>query len=265
MGELKNFIINFLHNMRKIYSLFFAAVCALGVNAQSWDFRNWSTETRDLLISTSNTQFALNASTAGRWELIAAAANEELVLGSAPLIETAGLLFTGGSGNKIRVDLGTEAINSARVGLNGVNIAITIPNLKAGDKLNVEFITANIGDNRQWNPTNVTFVSSTAPGNIATSGPNSSEDGGLTVPLQTNTYTVTADGEVKLVTSGGLNVFRIYTGETTSIDTPASSNVIAIEYYNLSGVRIQNPTHGVVICKKTMEDGSTTIYKQIIR
>lgn len=67
----------------------------------------------------------------------------------------------------------------------------------------------------------------------------------VTWNIATNTYVV----------DDNVNVMQIREDKT----------VKEVEFYNLSGIKIKNPSGGVFVCKKTFEDGTSIISKVVIR
>lgn len=75
--------------------------------------------------------------------------------------------------------------------------------------------------------------------------------------LEKNHYTLvfyTADASWADLVIGQVALIR--RGEPSSINQPSSSQITSVEYYNLAGQKIQQPTHGIFVEKRTMEDGS---------
>ena len=110
-----------------------------------------------------------------------------LTAGSHVLDLTNGLQFAAGSG-KIKIDEGK------RLQLGGKSITVTIPSLKKGQTVTVNYSSSNKTTGQHFDCTNLT----------------TSDFGDLADGSQKdNTGTVTADGNVVLTTSGSINVYSI--------------------------------------------------------
>ena len=102
---------------------------------------------------------------------------------------TRGLQFGKMTKDKARLDPGT------RLALNGKNLSITIPGLKKGQTVTVVCKSGNSTEARGLNVTNLT--------------PTSGYFNNTSLEQQTNVGTVAANGDVKLTTSAGMNIFSI--------------------------------------------------------
>lgn len=69
----------------------------------------------------------------------------------------------------------------------------------------------------------------------------------VTLDINTMTYTIDDSGssEVESVT--------------------ANSVATSVEFFNLNGVKVANPSNGIFVCKKTFEDGSSKVSKVIVK
>lgn len=78
----------------------------------------------------------------------------------------------------------------------------------------------------------------------------------------------TVDG---ITNKSALVNYNIETGETNEIDPAgisaitASKEVTGVEYYDLTGRKLDNPTTGLVIKRTTYSDGSVKSIKRVIR
>lgn len=170
--------------MKKIFTLIAMAVMAFSANAQTWDFTQTQTTADQFKADAANWE----ATSDTRYTYLAATDKEAFKLGSDELPDTKGLLFVGGE-KKFRIDL------NSRLGMNGKNISVIIPGLKAGQKVTVEAKSANTSEARGFNVENLT--------------PESGYFNQTTLEDQVNVGVVTADGDVTLTTTAGMNVFKI--------------------------------------------------------
>ena len=124
--------------------------------------------------------------------------NEALVANGSELAYAKGLKFTAGAPTtkdegkaKVRLNYG-----NSRLELNGNGIVLTIPSLKAGQKVTVSCCTGKTDVARGLNATNITPVSGSFNATSA--------------DKVTNVGTVTADGDVVLTTNvGGMYIYSI--------------------------------------------------------
>ena len=170
--------------MKKIFTLIAMAAMAMGANAQTWDFTQTQTTADQFKADATNWE----ATNDTRYTYLAATDREAFKLGSDELPDTKGLLFKGGE-KKFRIDLNN------RLGMNGKNLSVIIPGLKAGQKVTVEAKSANGDEARGFNVENLT--------------PESGYFNQTTLENQVNVGVVTADGDVTLTTTAGMNVFKI--------------------------------------------------------
>ena len=143
--------------------------------------------------------------------------NEALVANGSELAYAKGLKFTAGAPAdktegkaKVRLNYG-----SSRLELNGNGVSLTIPSLKAGQKVTVSCSTGKTGTARGLDATNITPVSGSFNATSA--------------DQVTNVGTVTADGDVVLKTNGGgMNIYsiKVETVGGGSSDTPGSTDKI---------------------------------------
>ena len=143
--------------------------------------------------------------------------NAALIANGSELAYAKGLKFTAGAPAtkdegkaKVRLNYG-----SSRLELNGNGIALTIPSLKAGQKVTVSCSTGKTGTPRGLNATNITPVSGSFNATSA--------------DKVTNVGTVTADGDVVLTTNGGgMNIFsvKVETVSGGTSVTPGSTDKI---------------------------------------
>ena len=143
--------------------------------------------------------------------------NAALIANGSELAYAKGLKFTAGAPAtkdegkaKVRLNYG-----SSRLELNGNGIVLTIPSLKAGQKVTVSCCTGKTGTARGLNATNITPVSGSFNATSA--------------DKVTNVGTVTADGDVVLTTNiGGMNIYsiKVETVSGGSTVTPGSTDKI---------------------------------------
>lgn len=138
-----------------------------------------------------------------RWKYRPITNEDPLMLNGTELEDTKGLLFTSKAAGVI-----IETNTCLR--LNGQNLSIVIPNLKAGQIVTVKSKTANSDDNNRYlTATNLNVTSGFAP------NPGNGEI--------TNTGTVAADGKVTLTTNSGLRIYSI------EVSTPVSTRGVGLE------------------------------------
>jgi len=122
--------------------------------------------------------------------------------------------------------------------LNKNTMTITIPNLKAEDKITITLRTANSNEERGVN------VSNASPAQCLGIG-SSSEP-------YSATFTVSADGDVTLTPTGGIYIHTISVEGKNSVSTAISPKAVDREEqpaYNLYGQRVEPTSKGLVIWK----------------
>ncbi len=170
--------------MKKIFTLITMAILAMSANAQSWDFTKTQVTAEQIAADATNWEVTNDT----RYTYLTATNKEALKLGTDELPDTKGLLFTGGE-KKFRLDV------NQRLGLNGKNLSLTIPGLKAGQTVTVKAKSANNSEARGFTVENITPVSGFF--------------NSTSTDEQENVGTVTADGDVTITTTAGMNVFSI--------------------------------------------------------
>ena len=233
--------------MKKILYLFILAVLMpLVANAQTWNFSSLSADDKALCDADDNWY---DDTAKGRYNMQGAIDNAQLTANGQTLNFTAGLHFTAPAASA--QDNGKIRLNykDGRLELNGVAVVMTIPALKAGDKITVSCASSSKTAARTFDAANLSdmsgFVASTAE------------------TKQTCTGTVTADGDVTLTTQGGLYVWSVevkaaggesggqggqggegqgdVTGNAVARDVNKSqmfvkTNADDINYYNVDGI-----------------------------
>lgn len=182
--------------------------------AQTWTFGAMSDADKALCKADANWLLGTD-----RYCYTLALDNAPLVANGSELAYAKGLKFTAGAASdataegkcKIRLNYG-----SSRLELNGGNVDLIIPGLKAGQKVTVDCGTGKTGEARGLNATNITPVSGAF--------------NSTSVDKVTNVGTVTADGDVKLTTSAGMYIYSIKV-ENASTDpstpvTPGTSDKV---------------------------------------
>lgn len=197
--------------------------------AKAWNFK--VTTTANEVFAADATNWEDNKADGSRWVYIPETDNAPLMVGGVELEETKGLLFKAGT-NKIRID------RNSRLGLNGSNIVVTIPALKAGQIVTIKSQSANADDapNRQLAPSNLTVTEGFCLG--------------LENAEITNVGTVTADGDVTITTVGGINVYSIEvsSSSTVGINNVTTSTIdVNAPVYNISGQQVGKNYKGIVI------------------
>ena len=199
--------------MKKI--VFTLALLLMGLSAalaQTWTFGAMSEADKALCAADANWVLGTD-----RYGYTLALDNAALVANGTELAYAKGLKFTAGAPTdktdgkaKVRLSYG-----SSRLELNGNGVALTIPGLKAGQKVTVSCASGKTGTARGLNATNITPVSGSFNATSA--------------DKVTNVGTVTADGDVVLTTNvGGMNIFSIKVeaaGGGSSV-TPGSTDKI---------------------------------------
>ena len=180
--------------------------------AQTWTFGAMSEADNALCAADANWVLGTD-----RYGYTLALENEALVANGSELAYAKGLKFTAGAPAdktegkaKVRLNYG-----SSRLELNGNGVSLTIPSLKAGQKVTVSCSTGKTGTARGLDATNITPVSGSFNATSA--------------DQVTNVGTVTADGDVVLKTNGGgMNIYsiKVETVGGGSSDTPGSTNKI---------------------------------------
>lgn len=199
--------------MKKI--VFTLALLLMGLSAalaQTWTFGAMSEADKALCAADANW-----VSGTDRYGYTLALENEALVANGSELAYAKGLKFTAGAPAdktegkaKVRLNYG-----SSRLELNGNGVSLTIPSLKAGQKVTVSCSTGKTGTARGLDATNITPVSGSFNATSA--------------DQVTNVGTVTADGDVVLKTNGGgMNIYsiKVETVGGGSSDTPGSTDKI---------------------------------------
>ena len=180
--------------------------------AQTWTFGAMSEADKALCAADANWVLGTD-----RYGYTLALENEALVANGSELAYAKGLKFTAGAPAdktegkaKVRLNYG-----SSRLELNGNGVSLTIPSLKAGQKVTVSCSTGKTGTARGLDATNITPVSGSFNATSA--------------DQVTNVGTVTADGDVVLKTNGGgMNIYsiKVETVGGGSSDTPGSTDKI---------------------------------------
>lgn len=180
--------------------------------AQTWTFGAMSEADKALCAADANWVLGTE-----RYCYTLALENEALVANGSELAYAKGLKFTAGAPTtkdegkaKVRLNYG-----NSRLELNGNGIVLTIPSLKAGQKVTVSCCTGKTDVARGLNATNITPVSGSFNATSA--------------DKVTNVGTVTADGDVVLTTNvGGMYIYsiKVETVGGGSTVTPGSTDKI---------------------------------------
>lgn len=164
----------------------FTSTPSTDVSALKADVAGWTYETKN-----------------NRYANKLAVADAQLAANGQTLTMTAGLYFTSTTAGNIRVDV------NKRLGLNGSDIVVRIPNLTAGATVKVNFGSSSKGNERSLKLTN---LSETAFSSSSNTGADCSA-------------TVTADGDVTLTTTGGVYLFSISVTEKGGTSTGTKADV----------------------------------------
>lgn len=197
---------------KMVFTLALLLMSLSAAMAQTWTFGAMSEADKALCAADANWVLGTD-----RYCYTLALENEALVANGSELAYAKGLKFTAGAPTtkdegkaKVRLNYG-----SSRLELNGNGIVLTIPSLKAGQKVTVSCCTGKTDFARGLNATNITPVSGSFNATSA--------------DKVTNVGTVTADGDVVLTTNGGgMNIFsiKVETVGGGSTVTPGSTDKI---------------------------------------
>lgn len=178
---------------KMVFTLALLLMSLSAAMAQTWTFGAMSEADKDLCADDANWVLGTD-----RYCYTLALENEALVANGSELAYAKGLKFTAGAPTtkdegkaKVRLNYG-----NSRLELNGNGIVLTIPSLKAGQKVTVSCCTGKTDVARGLNATNITPVSGSFNATSA--------------DKVTNVGTVTADGDVVLTTNvGGMYIYSI--------------------------------------------------------
>ena len=197
---------------KMVFTLALLLMSLSAAMAQTWTFGAMSEADKALCAADANWVLGTD-----RYCYTLALDNAALVANGSELAYAKGLKFTAGAPTtkeegkaKVRLNYG-----SSRLELNGNGIVLTIPSLKAGQKVTVSCGTGKTDVARGLNATNITPVSGSFNATSA--------------DKVTNVGTVTSDGDVVLTTNGGgMNIFsiKVETVGGGSTDTPGSTDKI---------------------------------------
>ena len=197
---------------KMVFTLALLLMSLSAVMAQTWTFGAMSEADKALCAADANWVSGTN-----RYCYTLALDNAALVANGSELAYAKGLKFTAGAPTtkdegkaKVRLNYG-----NSRLELNGNGIVLTIPSLKAGQKVTVSCCTGKTDVARGLNATNITPVSGSFNATSA--------------DKVTNVGTVTADGDVVLTTNvGGMNIYsiKVETVSGGSTVTPGSTDKI---------------------------------------
>lgn len=197
---------------KMVFTLALLLMSLSAAMAQTWTFGAMSEADKALCAADANWVLGTD-----RYCYTLALENEALVANGSELAYAKGLKFTAGAPTtkdegkaKVRLNYG-----NSRLELNGNGIVLTIPSLKAGQKVTVSCSTGKTGTARGLDATNITPVS----GSFNATSANK----------VTNVGTVTADGDVVLTTNvGGMYIYsiKVETVGGGSTVTPGSTDKI---------------------------------------
>lgn len=197
---------------KMVFTLALLLMSLSAAMAQTWTFGAMSEADKALCAADANWVLGTD-----RYCYTLALENEVLVANGSELAYAKGLKFTAGAPTtkdegkaKVRLNYG-----NSRLELNGNGIVLTIPSLKAGQKVTVSCCTGKTDVARGLNATNITPVSGSFNATSA--------------DKVTNVGTVTADGDVVLTTNvGGMYIYsiKVETVGGGSTDTPGSTDKI---------------------------------------
>lgn len=201
---------------KMVFTLALLLMSLSAAMAQTWTFGAMSEADKALCAADANWVLGTD-----RYCYTLALENEALVANGSELAYAKGLKFTAGAPTtkdegkaKVRLNYG-----NSRLELNGNGIVLTIPSLKAGQKVTVSCCTGKTDVARGLNATNITPVSGSFNATSA--------------DKVTNVGTVTADGDVVLTTNvGGMYIYSIKVetvggGSTDTGSTDKITNAVA--------------------------------------
>lgn len=197
---------------KMVFTLALLLMSLSAAMAQTWTFGAMSEADKALCAADANWVLGTD-----RYCYTLALDNAALVANGSELAYAKGLKFTAGAPTtkeegkaKVRLNYG-----NSRLELNGNGIVLTIPSLKAGQKVTVSCCTGKTDVARGLNATNITPVSGSF--------------NAISADKVTNVGTVTADGDVVLTTNvGGMYIYsiKVETVGGGSTDTPGSTDKI---------------------------------------
>jgi len=178
--------------MKKVLLALAATLCLTNASAQTeWDFSN-ITDADQTNLNADATNWTYD-STNDRWGNATTFTQQELTANGNTLAVTKGLYFTATKADNIRIDNKKGCVT-----LNNKAATITIKNLTAGTALKVVCKSSSKTTARSVTASNVTVTSWSEAATSETT--------------QTNTGTVTADGDVTLSVDGGMYFYSITVG-----------------------------------------------------
>lgn len=208
--------------------------------ASEWNFIEMSDADKTLLEKDVEMWLHEQTSSEDRYNSTVANGGEGVALKASgtELAYAKGLRFTFNAAlsNKDKIRLNPNKSTSG-LQLNGVDIVMTIPNLKAGSTIEMEVRSGKSGEERGFTAENFT-----------------ADDG--TVLTTTTKMTIkgkaTADGNVSFTTTAGMNVIslKVVLPSTLGIVTPENVKPAAKSdnrIFTLSGVEVKNPAKGIYI------------------
>ncbi|MCH5326744.1 MAG: pectate lyase [Duncaniella sp.] len=202
--------INLNSVLRIAAASFLALASASELQATTWDFSTLSDADRAALnADTSNWKYDQSND---RWLNEKALTVSPLMANGTELQLTAGLRYTAAAADQIRVDNKKHSVT-----LNNKSASVTLPGLKAGDKVTVSAQSSSSSTARSLTPTNLTVVS----------GFIDSTD------KLDNVGIVTADGDVTLTPNGGFYVYSI-TVDSESGDNPDTPGPVSDHSVNMN-------------------------------
>lgn len=197
---------------KMVFTLVLLLMSLSAAMAQTWTFGAMSEADKVLCAADANWVLGTD-----RYCYTLALDNAALVANGSELAYAKGLKFTAGAPAtkeegkaKVRLNYG-----NSRLELNGNGIVLTIPSLKAGQKVTVSCCTGKTDVARGLNATNITPVSGSF--------------NAISADKVTNVGTVTADGDVVLTTNvGGMYIYsiKVETVGGGSTVTPGSTDKI---------------------------------------
>lgn len=161
--------------------------------------------------------------------------------------ENIALTYKNGSAKNNILKCGTEFLQT-----DGKNVVIVLSNVTVGDVISLN-VKAKGGTAATFSGEGCT-ASATNPASIDNS------------EYQEISFTATASTVSIKETTGGYRITTLTVGNSTNISSSAADKaIIATEYYNVAGIKMDAAQKGLNIVKNIFEDGSVEVTKAYIK
>lgn len=226
--------------MKKFFNLAAFLLMTVGANAQTWDFCTMSDTDKALLNADTKNWTHEETDKENRWNSTSANGGEAVVLvaNGTELSYAKGLKFTYNTGlaSKEKIRLNPNKATSG-LQLNGSDIVMIIPDVKAGAIIEMEVRSGKNGEERGFTAANFT-----------------PDDGVVlsTTSKLTITGKATTDGDVSFTTTAAMNIInlKVVSSSTSGIVMPEIVKPAAKSddrIFTLGGVEVKNPAKGIYI------------------